>query len=181
MRRFAPSFSEHFARYAFATLFCYKRKVLDAGCKDGTCSYLLSAVANSLDLADISESFISAAKEQHKYLCPTGFYVADFNKEFPEGEWETITAFETIEHLENPDEFVKNVSEHLKEGGTFVFSVPHMIANKEHKTLFDEEKIRSLISKYLTIEEFYIQDRKAISQKPMYKGLKCYIGVARKL
>ncbi len=75
---------------------------------------------------------------------------------------------------------MKNITRALRPGGTLVFSVPHMVANREHKTLFDEEKIKALISKYLTIKEFYIQDKKYLNNKQMFKGLKCYVGVAVK-
>jgi hypothetical protein len=58
-----------------------------------------------------------------------------------------------------------------------VFSVPHMVVNIQHKTLFNEQKIKDLLSKYLVITEFYIQDKKIYSERPLYKNLKCYLGV----
>ena len=178
MRRFAPTFSDHIARYAFAINYCHKRKVLDAGSKDGFGSVNLSYVANELDLADISEGWLNSAKSL-KYNCPTKFHLVDLEKSFPEGMWDTIVAFELIEHLENPEFFIDNVSKHLNPNGILVFSVPHMVANREHKVLFDETKIRNLISNRLYIEEFYVQDKKVYSNKPLYKNLRCYLGVAR--
>ena len=179
MRRFAPSYADHIARYAFALNYCHKKKVLDAGSKDGFGAVILSYVTNELTLADISEQWLNSSKGI-VYNCPTRFELVDFEKDFPEGEWDTIVCFEVLEHVADPDFLMANVAKHLKPGGLFVFSTPHMIANHEHKVLFDEEKIKALISKHLKIEEFYIQDKKIYSGRPLYKGLKCYLGVAKK-
>lgn len=179
--RYAPSFSDHIHRYAFAMEYAWKRDVLDAGCKDGFGSQPLSWVAKSITLADIEPKWLNRPiKNKSGYACPTECVLVDFNKTFPEGGWDTIVSFEVIEHVDDPDFFVKNIAEHLRPGGRLVFSVPHMVENHEHKTLFDEEKIKALISKYLTITEFYIQDKKPYSNKPLYKNLRCYLGVAQK-
>lgn len=68
----------------------------------------------------------------------------------------------------------------LKEDGLLLFSVPDMIENEVHKVLFDEQKIKDLVGKYLKIEEFYIQDKVGISNKPAEFPAKCYVGIARK-
>lgn len=179
MTRFAPSFSDHIARYAFAMNYCYKRSVMDAGSKDGFGSQNISWVARDITLVDIDHDWLELAKLGH-YACPASFVECNFEESFPEGAWDTIVAFEVIEHLANPEVFVRNVAKALNPGGMLVFSVPHLVANHEHKTLFDEQGIKDLISKELEILEFYIQDKKPISGKPMYKGLRCYVGVARK-
>lgn len=177
--KFILTYADHLARYIFASEHCYKRTVLDLGCKDGCGSVLLSYGSVSLSLVDCNGKYLNQAKNRG-YICKTDFIQCDLEKNFPEGRWQIITAFEVIEHLENPEFFVKNIAEHLEEGGKLIFSVPHMVANREHKTLFDEQSIKNLISKYFNISEFYIQDKKIYSNKPMYKGLKCYLGVAIK-
>lgn len=178
--KFVATYSSHLERYVFALPHCYKRRVLDVGSKDGDCSIILSYGASELSLCDINEAWLNASKKK-SYLCPVkNFFLTDLEKEFPEGKWEVITAFEIIEHVIDPEFLVKNVADHLEDDGRLVFSVPHMIDNKEHKTLFDEEKIKNLVSKYFEIEKFYVQEKKVISGEPMYKGLKCYVGVARK-
>lgn len=183
MRKFVPTFADHLARYVYALEHCYKKSVLDAGGKEGFGAHILSYGANDITIADIDDSFLTRAKSWFKYFCPVTYVKSDFEKDFPQGTWDVVTAFEIIEHLtpEGGDFFVKNISEHLKPGGALIFSVPHMVANHEHKTLYDEEKIKALISKYLTIEELYVQKGKTLSGKPMYKGLTCHVGLARKL
>src|SRR3990167_7530457 len=123
--RFAPTFSDHIARYAFAMNYCHKRKVLDAGSKDGFGAINLSFVADSVDLADISPTWLGWSKNLG-YRCPTTFTLVDFEKDFPEGFWDTIVGFEVLEHLIAPQFFVDNIAKHLTPGGLFVFSTPHM-------------------------------------------------------
>jgi len=179
LKKFAPTYAEHLARYAFALHFCYKRNVLDVGCNDGSGSQLLSLSADRMTVADIDQRSLNAAKGK-SFECLTDFVPCDFEHDFPDGRWDTIVGFEIIEHLEQTDRFVRNIADHLTDGGVFVFSVPHMVANPQHKTLFDEEKIRALITRHLTLDALYVQDAECISGKPMYKGLKCYVGVAHR-
>lgn len=181
MRKFIPSFSSHLERYVFATDYAFKRKVLDVGSKEGFGAHILSYGAAQVDLCDINQGYLNFAQNYYKFFCPASFIQVDLEKSFPDGEWDTMVAFEVIEHVENPEFLIKNMADHLKLGGFLVCSVPHMVANHEHKTLFDEAKIKELVGKYLTIKEVYTQEFKTISHQPMYKGLKCHILVAEKV
>lgn len=176
MRKFMHTFEEHLARYVFASGRCYKQSVIDIGGKQGFGTHLLSYGAIKATIVDYDANWLKNAQELYKYLCPVDFKNVDLDKGFPDGKWDVGVCFEVIEHVTNPEFLVKNIAEHCK---TLIFSVPHMVANPEHKTLFDEAKIKELISKYFTIEEFYIQDKKIYSGRPMYNGLKCYLGVAK--
>ena len=180
-RKYAPTWQHHIVRYAFALPFCYRKRVLDAGCQMGFGGHLASYVANHVTFADINQKYIDQSKNLHRHLCPTDYLLADFEKESPNRQWDTILAFEVIEHLSNPHVFLQGIKDHLPDGGKLVFSVPHMVENHEHKQLYDEKKIRDLISQYLTLEEFYIQDKNPISLGPLYGDLKCYVGVATKI
>jgi len=182
MKKFVHSFDDHLARYVFALTHCPRKDVLDAGGSDGFGAHLLGYGANTITLADISQGALNNAKKWFKPFAPTNYVQCDFEKSFPEGSWDVITAFEVIEHLtpEGGDLFVKNCSEHLRPGGKLVFSVPHMVANHEHKTLYNEEKIKAVMTKHLDLVEYYVQDKKSISGKPCYNNLKCHVGIAIK-
>lgn len=180
MLKYAPTFQDHQHRYAFASFYSWKRDTLDAGSKEGFGAQMLSWTAKSITLADIDEKWLAQSKRNGGYWCPADFVQVDFNQTFPEGTWDTIVAFEVIEHVDDPDFFIANIAKALRPEGRLVFSVPHMVPNEEHKTLFDEEKIKALISRHLDLEEFYIQDKKYLKDEPLFKWLKCYVGVARK-
>ena len=178
MKRKPETFRQHLEEYVFSTIYCNGKKVLDLGSKDGYGAHIISRFSSHITLADYSEKFLGEAKRFYHYMCPVEFVWIDFNDVFPEGKWDTIVALQIIEHVNDPDDLVKEIAEHLNKGGTLVFSVPHMMPDSLHKTLFDEKSIKKLISKYLTITEFYIQDFYGISKKPMPD--KFYVGVAIK-
>jgi 2-polyprenyl-3-methyl-5-hydroxy-6-metoxy-1,4-benzoquinol methylase len=178
MRKHLPSFKQHIERYAYAAPFCYKRKVLDIGSNIGFGAHLLSYGANTITQSDVSEHNLAFAQKNFKYFCPQEYVQCDLGNDFPAGIFDTIVAFEVIEHIENTDVVLRNVADHLNNDGYFIFSVPHMIANREHKVLFDEEKIRTAVEKYFNIKEFHIQTS-AVDGSPLYKGLKVYVGVAQ--
>lgn len=179
--RKASAFVPHLERYVWALPYCQNKRVLDAGAKDGYGAHLISGFANFVTLADRNEAWLKEAQHNYKYMCPVETVIVDFDSDFPKDNWDVVVAFEVIEHVADPDFFVKNISEHLTSGGLLLFSVPHMIENPDHKTLFDEENIKNLISKYLKIEEFYIQDKYGISGKSASCPPRAYAGVAKKI
>lgn len=179
MKRQGKDFAPHLERYVFTLPYIQRRDVLDAGSKSGFGAHIMEYTAKSVTLVDISKTFLNEAKK-YNHFCPAKFIESDFNKEFPEGTWNAIVAFEIIEHVEDPEFFIKNISEHLSEDGVFIFSVPHMKDIPDHITLFDETKIKKLISRYFKIEEFYIQDTYGISNKQFKRYPKTYVGVATK-
>lgn len=180
MKRQARDFIPHLERYIFAMPHVQGLDVMDAASKDGYGSSLLAQVANKVTLVDNSAFWLGKAESNYTYQGKANFIVDDFNKGFPEGEWDAVVAFEIIEHVEDPDFFISNITSHLKKGGELVFSVPHMKEEECHLTLFDEDKIRGLISKYLTITEFYVQKGYGISNIPFSRYPVTYVGIAVK-
>ena len=170
---------EHLARYGFALNFIKRRKVLDAGCFNGYGTQILSYGAGELVAYDVSPYALSLA-QRRKYQCPISFTKINFDTEtWPEETFDTIVCFEVIEHVADPEKFVADLAAHLNPG-FLVFSVPHMIPNRQHKTLFDESKIKDLIGRHLTLKEFYVFDKKPFRDHPCYAGVKDYVGVAIK-
>ena len=153
--------------------------MLDLGCKDGYGAHILSQFAEHIILADRNEEWLGIAKN-HRYYSRVGFQIVDLEKSFPEGNYDVVVAFEVIEHVANTESLLENIADSLNEGGILVFSVPHMIENPDHKVLFDEEKIKNLISRRFKIQEFYIQNRFCISGKTIKRPEKTYVGVAIK-
>ena len=130
-------FIGHLERYLWACLFCRKKSVLDAGAKDGYGSHLMSAFADYVTLADKDAWRLDVAKQIYNFLCGVKFLHIDLEKESLPETYDVIVAFEFIEHLDNPDAFMVTAQKALNKDGLLLFSVPHMIANPDHKTLFD--------------------------------------------
>lgn len=171
-KRKAIVFQEMIQRYVDALPYCENKSILDAGCRDGYGSHLVSMIGKDITLVDNSPTFINKiAQNQYKYLCKVDFEELDLEKTFPDKEFDVVLAFEIIEHLENPEFFVENVLKHLTSGGYLIFSVPHLMENPVHKVLFDEDKIKKLITKYFIMEDFVINNTTH----------KSYFGIAKKI
>ena len=101
--------------------------VLDAGCGDGRFLELLRRRVPDLDLvgADYSPSPLETAKAR-------GFTVERANFEvalpFPDDRFDLINAAQVLEHLYNPDFFLRELHRILREGGGLVLSTPNLCA-----------------------------------------------------
>lgn len=178
--RYAPAFENNVQNYVSSLIYAWKRDVLDAGGKDGFGSQILANVAKSITIADIEDEWLKDAERIGGYRCPTKFVKSNFEKEFPEGDWDTIIALEVIEHLENPEFFLENAAKHLRPNGRIVIATPHMVANREHKTLFDKESLWERVSEHFEVISLVSYDRCFLSQRPLHKGITDYFCVGVK-
>jgi len=142
--------NQHLARYVFAFEHCIGKKVLDAACGTGYGSQFIKA---SLGV-DNSKETIKYAKDN--YPGPK-FEVCDLNKEFPKGEFDIITSFETIEHLDNPDFFLENVKKSCKK---LIFSIPLGDDSRPfHKIAYTDKSAREFMEKYFNHIEWFEQEK----------------------
>lgn len=142
----------HVSRYNFALMYARKKaKVLDASCGCGFGTNMMSDVAGDVLGVDVDVPSIDYAR--HRYKGRFEWY--DLNKEFPDEQFDIAISFETIEHLDNPEFFLENVSKHSKE---FLFSVPINHPSEFHKKVFNGvEEVESLMLKYFSKIEWFSQ------------------------
>ena len=118
--------SEHFARYLFAAGFCAGKRVLDVACGVGYGSYLLSLLgAREVVGLDRDQAAIELA----------GRAYAGPGIEFRRGEaealgldgppFDVVVSFETIDHVERPEELLAAIRRRLAPDGLFIVSCPH--------------------------------------------------------
>jgi 2-polyprenyl-3-methyl-5-hydroxy-6-metoxy-1,4-benzoquinol methylase len=99
-------------------------KVLDIGCHGG---YFTNEIAKRLGYdilgLDISESAVNYAKTKYPKL---SFAVADIEKriELADGSFDTVTAFDVVEHIPNLEFVAQEINRLLKPGGVFVMGIP---------------------------------------------------------
>lgn len=152
----------HLARYIWAKK-RIKGSVLDVSCGTGYGTDILGASG-----ADIDEESIKYAKKHFK--CP--FQLCDLEKDFPKGSWDTVVSFETIEHLENPHNFLKNCGRYK-----FIFSIPIDHPGEFHKVVYSRQEAKNLIHKYFKNVVWYEQSLESIEPD---KGTgKTLIGIAQ--
>lgn len=115
---------DHIARYRLAERYATGKKTLDLGCGAGYGTHSLARVARSVLGVDLSEEAMAYAA--WSYEAPNLRYeVGDVTAlSYPDGDFDTAVSFEVIEHLERPEDLVKEVRRLLKQDGVFVVSTP---------------------------------------------------------
>jgi len=114
--------AEHMHRYLFAALFCEDRDVLDVACGEGYGAALLSTVAASVVGVDIDTPTIEHARLAYPQVefepgsCEDIPYMRD--------SFDVVVSFETIEHINDQDKFLREVRRVLRPGGLFICSTP---------------------------------------------------------
>ncbi|MBI1956510.1 MAG: methyltransferase domain-containing protein, partial [Acidobacteria bacterium] len=127
------TFNEHRARYLFARRFSGGKKVLDAACGAGYGSALLGANAREVCGVDISSEAVEYARG-HYASAHVHFGQADcLALPFTSGRFDFVVAFEIIEHLEHPEEFLKELRRVLSPDGLLLLSTPNRLYYTEDR------------------------------------------------
>jgi len=151
MKGNSATLQEHIARYNFALLPCMDKTILDAACGSGYGVDLMAEVAYEAYGIDRDKKSIDFAKSKYK----GGFSVLDIDKNMlPRRNYDIITSFETIEHLENPEKFLRWVSKHCE---MFIFSIPVNNKSMWHANSWNEEQIMKMMHKHFKTIDWFAQ------------------------
>jgi len=122
--------NEHFSRYALASLYCRRKRVLDAGCGAGYGAAHLAQSAERVSAIDISSEAICDARRRYP-IANLQFEVASVTSmPFADASFDLITAFEVIEHLDDWNRFIAEAARVLTPEGIALMSTP----NREYYT-----------------------------------------------
>jgi 2-polyprenyl-3-methyl-5-hydroxy-6-metoxy-1,4-benzoquinol methylase len=144
--------AEHLCRYYSLKSSCKGKTVLDVACGDGYGSKLLADWgAKRVVAIDVSDEAIQRAREM--FPNPNVEYnVGDVCLPNVAGignrKFDIICSFETIEHLEDPIPFLKNILKWRRKGGVVVISAPNdeVVAadatNPFHKTRYSFDSLK---------------------------------------
>ncbi|MBC7320847.1 methyltransferase domain-containing protein, partial [bacterium] len=148
---------QHINRYNLARELVKNMKVLDVACGEGYGSNILAETAKEVIGVDISKEAIEQATRKYRKE-NLSFKVMDANSlEFDNGYFDAVVSFETIEHLDKPYKFLREVKRVLKPGGLFIVSTPNrdlaslgspLPLNKFHREEWTLEQFERLIKYY---------------------------------
>lgn len=158
---------EHLARYQFALPYCHGR-ILDFACGSGYGTQLIAKNKHRevKEVVGIDHDPQSIHYAKGRYYHPkTTYVVADVvGKGLYDrlGTFDVVVSFETIEHVEDYELFMRNIHDLLVPGGTLILSTPFgQGIGKETKEPFHVHQMTELEFKQLfyafTSVEFYHQ------------------------
>ncbi|MBW4563671.1 MAG: class I SAM-dependent methyltransferase [Mojavia pulchra JT2-VF2] len=140
----------HIGRYEAASRYVLGKKVLDIASGTGYGSQMLRfAGASSVVGVDISLETVEYAKKH--YQAPEIEFICANAEQFECLEpFDVVVSFETIEHLKNPTNFLKQIRKFLAPNGVFIISVPlgetrHF--DPYHLHAFTQDEILNLLEK----------------------------------
>ena len=142
-------------------------RILDMGCGDGVLLYLLSKniknyniELNGVDLSDIAVK-TAMTKFEQKGVENKFFFKTEtvYNTSFKDGTFDIIISSDVIEHLNEPEIFLKEVKRSLKDGGFLVIGTPIKYTEKPldpmHVYEFFPHEFEELLKKYFANVELF--------------------------
>lgn len=135
--------------------------ILDAACGTGYGSSLLKNIRSSQVIGlDICPETVSYA--QKKYSTENClFKLCDLTqmKKIEDQTIDAVVSFETIEHLETPTIFLKNINRVLKKGGYLIISTPNKWGKtRDHKFDYDRQLLCEHLQQFFWIDSLYVQN-----------------------
>ncbi len=130
--RYLPNISgeiqlEHLHRYAFARELVADRRVIDIACGEGYGSKYLGETAKSVLGVDVDQDAIAHAIKRYSSE-KVRFSVGDASCiPAPDKSADVVVSFETIEHISDPSDLVREANRTLCDGGLFIVSTPNPI------------------------------------------------------
>lgn len=106
------------------------KEILDVGCANGAISKQIANMNFKVHGIDVLESSIRIAKEFNS-TPNTSFEVRDLMKNhFEENSFDCVIFLETIEHVENPAQYLKEFHRILRPNGCVILSTPNATSLK---------------------------------------------------
>jgi len=153
----------HLARYDFACKFCQNSVVADIACGTGYGTDLILNFGNAKEVygIDICGDSINYAKIYHskpgiEYICTSGEKTGLGNETI-----DVVVSFETIEHVPNDLDLIKEFYRILKHGGTLVCSTPNgwpIEIATHHIREYERNSFIALLSNWFEIVTLYNQN-----------------------
>jgi len=163
-----------------------KGKILDLGC--GTAEMIFKLKQNGWEVwgVDFDRNAIKIAKRRFKLKNLFSDSFEDFFRKNQNLKFDTITFFEVLEHLQDPENFILNCRNILKPGGNVFISTPfrrRLFPNSNswdfpphHFTRWDEKSLQMIFEKNgFSVEKITFVEEIKILSEALISGLKTNI------
>lgn len=164
----SATYQQHISRYFFASRHVPGGRLLDVACGSGYGSaYLGSTVKNDgIVSVDVAFEAVKCTSECFKSL--TAVQASGEQLPFPEGCFDGVVSFETIEHVQNPEAMLSECARVLKDDGTLIMSTPNrrlysfLEKNPYHTREFTIREFIELVRSRFHSVELYGQLRQVV-------------------
>jgi SAM-dependent methyltransferase len=163
-----PLQAQHVGRYLWAKSMIGQGDILDVACGTGYGSALLARSGNHVLGVDVSTEAVAQAT--HDFGSPLISFAVGDAARLPAttNSVDYVVSFETIEHLQEPAEFVAEVARVLRPGGTLLLSTPDRDIysrgrtdgrsnNPYHPSEMTRAELLALLARHLEIREVFGQ------------------------
>jgi SAM-dependent methyltransferase len=142
---------EHQHRYRFAARIVRGRSVLDAASGEGFGARILAETAARVTGVELDEGAVAHARGRYPGI---DFQTGDVTAlPFPDGSFEAVVSFETIEHVDGPERAIAEFRRVLAPGGILLVSTPNVAGapdaaidvNPFHRVELDQAALRALL------------------------------------
>lgn len=110
-------------------------KILDIGCNKGF--FLVAAINNGFDVSGVEliPELTIQFKRRYKQFAKNIYSenISVVNKQFKDGEFAMVTAFDVVEHLRNPREDFEHIYRILQPSGIFFLQTPNTDSEESKK------------------------------------------------
>lgn len=184
---------EHLHRYAFAQDFIIGKTVLDVACGEGYGSNFLANYAQRVIGCDIDQKTINWASSKYsesnlEFICaPIERLPLD------DSSVDVVVSYETIEHVLDPENMMKELKRVLKDDGILLISTPdkkHYSDDRNYKNPFHVkefylEEFKSFMQGFFSNNCYYLQKTvnytSIISFDNSFKQIRFYDGLESKI
>lgn len=149
---------QHIMRYVFASHLVQDKTVLDIGCGAGYGSHYLACRADTVVGVDVSLHAVTYAKKN--YVKKNLYFLQGnaLHLPFETNSFDVVASFETIEHIREYKNYVKEMKRVLTPGGIFICSTPHINYTRHPlyhvKEFYPEEFFQVLKMCFDHVEEY---------------------------
>jgi ubiquinone/menaquinone biosynthesis C-methylase UbiE len=175
--------TEHRARFLFAAKFTNGKTVIDCACGNGQGTAIFSVGSKETLGFDVSEEAITEAKQNCAHP-NTRFALASGTALPVANQFADIyVSLETIEHIHEAEDFLREVNRVLKTGGTFICSTPNRHVTGPGKRMADKpanifhvreytvQEFETLLKKYFSHVEMHGQNQNSVFKTNLLNAL----------
>jgi ubiquinone/menaquinone biosynthesis C-methylase UbiE len=166
---------DHMARYHFAVPYCQGKRVLDVATGTGYGADILRS-RGALDVTAVDRDEDALGYAERRYGTKGVHWLKGdaYALQFDPGQFDVVVSYETIEHLKEPERFVRECKRVVKPGGLYIVSTPVNIGgpfvSEHHELEFSPGEFQELLGRYFSNIELYGQRRELIPvAKPLGK------------